>query len=272
MTRRRFSRHGPVQPGHRPQHRVAADGPLKAGQDVRGGAWVSLLASWYHMLQSRLRWGRLKGRKPMTFNPLTDFFVVGDLRDDYGTYYLDDNMPLPFRAERLDGNMSGMTNSKGEAIPAYFIRDGRKKADSFSAYWCSYKKNELHYVTLGTDASFVFTPTMDGCSFGIGQAASDGSVIVSHVNSERLDTATSKAAMIADQRKQLQDFLKGRGGASKLFEPADYRTRKTGFFSSETGLCTTTFGVRGTSGWKFYAHRYRGNAMNAQWVDTITLL
>src|ERR1700722_12740745 len=199
----------------------------------------------------------------MTFNPLKDFFVVGDLRDDYGTYYLDDNMPLPFRAELLDAEMSDITDSTGTVIPAYFIRDGRKKLDSFSAYWCSYKTDELHYVTLGKDADYRFAPTMDGCSFGIGQSTTDGSVIVSHVNSARLDTAKSKDAMIKDQRTQLKDFLNGCGGVAKLFEPGDYRSRKTGFFSSETGLCTTTFGVRGSSGWKFYAHRYRGINMNA---------
>jgi hypothetical protein len=207
----------------------------------------------------------------MTFDPLKDFFVVGDLRDEYGTYYLDDSQPLPFVAEQLDVRMSGFTDSKGKIIAGYFIRDGRKNLGAFSGYWCSYKKDELHYVTLGADADYLFTPTMDGCSFGIGHASNNGSVIVSHVNSAKLDTKNSKDAMVLDQRGQLENFLKGRGGVAKLFEPGDYRSRRTGFFSWETGLCSTTFGVRSSSGWKFYSHRYRGNAMNAQWVDTITI-
>jgi hypothetical protein len=38
-----MARFNQVQPGHRPQHCVAADGPLKAGHDVGDGARVNLL-------------------------------------------------------------------------------------------------------------------------------------------------------------------------------------------------------------------------------------
>lgn len=98
----------------------------------------------------------------------------------------------------------------------------------------------------------MFTATMDGCSFGIGTAASDGTVTVSHSNSAKDDTAESHTPMIEAQKRKLRSLL---GKKSKVFDPTDYRTR--GFFKKKADVSAMTFGVRDGKKWKFYAHRFR---------------
>jgi len=39
--------------------------------------------------------------------------------------------------------------------------------EGIKAYWCPFKMGGVEYIKLGGDADFVFTPTMNGCSFGI---------------------------------------------------------------------------------------------------------
>lgn len=163
------------------------------------------------------------------------------------------------------GSRTGYRNNKEcnvyEMIPA----DG---VESFKSYWCDYSDDSVHSVTCGREADLMFTAKMDGCSFGIGTPAPDGSVRVAHSNvQESREMKLVQDAMVAafdrnnpnnsamlaltarknnvKQKEQLA-LLKyhGVGGPmTSSISPALYRDN-----------IVTTFGVRDrTNGqWKFY--------------------
>lgn len=59
---------------------------------------------------------------------------------------------------------------------------GGPNVDYLYAYFCPYRPNETHGITLGTLSNFMFTTTMDGCTLGVGSPAVDGSCRVAHSN------------------------------------------------------------------------------------------
>ena len=96
----------------------------------------------------------------------------------------------------------------------------------------------------------MFTATMTGCSFGVGNPTPSGTRLVGHVNSMSLATRDSTSKQEADQKSQLERRF-NHGVA--MLEPANYRT--------EFGvvlLDATTFGVRNTANnsWSFYTQVY----------------
>ena len=150
---------------------------------------------------------------------------------------------------------------------------------SFNIYWCHYKSDEVHYITLGGGANFMFTARMNGCSFAAGIPAPDGAVIVAHANvkntpttedlilvektlegpplpslaeTQRLMTLRRQLVMV-EQKQKLVDSI----GSDQF----------SGYLSSTLYQSTelTTFGVRDTSNgqWAFYFQaRESGNRIN----------
>jgi hypothetical protein len=116
--------------------------------------------------------------------------------------------------------------------------DGR----TFDAYFCSYQQNQTYGITLGKDADFMFTATMDGCSLGIGNANPDGSQLVYHSN---------LGGRSEEQRLVLGLVL----GLSlgHVFEPSSYR-----FEYGQGVRKSTTMGIRSrtSNSWSFYAQIY----------------
>src|SRR5690606_4694771 len=59
-------------------------------------------------------------------------------------------------------------DKKGRQLDIYEIREPAQggTGDIFMGYWCPYEIDKTRYVTLTGAADYMFTATMDGCSFG----------------------------------------------------------------------------------------------------------
>lgn len=189
----------------------------------------------------------------MPFDPKTSMFTCDNFvntawnnADDAGRFTM---VALP-----ADNQFYKCVDKKGRQIDVYDIREAGQgtTGDIFVGYWCPYEVDGTRYVTLTGAADYMFTATMDGCSFGIGTPGSDGTITVSHSNSAQDDTLTSHKPMIKAQKQNLRTLL---GAKSKVFDPTDYRTR--GFFRRKADVSAMTFGVRDGRKWKFYSHRFR---------------
>ena len=173
-------------------------------------------------------------------------------------------------AERADNSFYRAYHGKKQ-IQIYTLREARKgDAEAFMAYWCPYTNQQTRYTTLSGNADFMFTATMDGCSFGIGSRTPDGTCLVSHSNQNQFETPDSKDEMISKQKGALRGLL---GSKAKLFQPKDYRS--VGTFKKTHGVSAATFGVCENKKWKFYAHRfiknYNGVIVEFNLIDTVTL-
>ncbi len=186
----------------------------------------------------------------MPFNPRTDMFTCNTFA--FGaTNALNNSGRLPMVATLADRDFHRAVNKKGREMAVYEVRQaGPNDRDGvFMGYWCPYENQKTRYTTLTRLADYMFTATMDGCSFGIGSVASDGTQIVSHSNKNQYETPDSKAEMISRQKGSLRRLL---GPKAKVFEPGGYRS-----IGKTAGVSALTFGVRSNGRWKFYAHRFR---------------
>lgn len=125
---------------------------------------------------------------------------------------------------------------------------------SLPAYWCPYEQNAMKSVMLGDDALFAFTPTMDGCSVGLGSATRTGSQMMSHVNAgaigrdwEDYGLQTARARQSSSQHAQLRHKL---GTSAQILSPEDYRPNGQ--------MASTTFAVHALGRpWSLYTLTYR---------------
>jgi hypothetical protein len=152
----------------------------------------------------------------------------------------------------------------GTDVHVYMLRkrNARDPDDStFYAYWCPYSQNETLSAMLGNSARFMFTATMDGCSFGVGSQRS-GYCRVAHANlggyGARMESAygtdNGRELQATGQVNQLQHAL---GGANiDVINPTDYMNDADGV----RALKSTTFGVHDVGrDWRFYTQRYWKN-------------
>ncbi|MBX7132680.1 MAG: hypothetical protein K1X67_08405 [Fimbriimonadaceae bacterium] len=91
---------------------------------------------------------------------------------------------------------TGTKLSDGRAIPVYelvpIVDQGERirlrgnpaaaNRDYLNAYWCPYFQDSYHAITVDSAADFMFTPNMDGCSFGVGSDTPSGARRVAHIN------------------------------------------------------------------------------------------
>jgi hypothetical protein len=69
------------------------------------------------------------------------------------------------------------------------------QADSgLKAYWVAYEDDKAKRAMLGTEAKYMFTANMDGCSFGHGSKTGTGEVLVSHANAGGYGAAREELA------------------------------------------------------------------------------
>jgi hypothetical protein len=131
---------------------------------------------------------------------------------------------------------------------------------SIPAYFCPYQQNALKAITLGNDALWMITPTMDGCTFAAGSqgGGADGTCRVTHVNTARAGTAVESEGLDAyrAQQKKMQHNLAisevGRNGV--IIEPDVYMSDGAAPYSMKS----TTFGTHPLGrAWSFYTLRYR---------------
>ena len=146
--------------------------------------------------------------------------------------------------------------------------------DSVAAYWCPYANDHTYSITVAGAANYMFTATMDGCSFGIGIEAADGAVRVAHAN------VSEDVLLNAVQDELINAVIGGNANAARLLELKKFilkcqlqRTDQVGAQSAgplagngasdyaKMGVKCTTFGLRAGDGhWSFYAQAYAINA------------
>jgi hypothetical protein len=149
----------------------------------------------------------------------------------------------------------------GAVIPIYSLSrpaPNDPPGQSFFAYWCPYAQNKTFSVTLGNGAKFMFTATMDGCSFGVGSPGGPGTVRVGHANTAALGAALEEAGLdVARQQQALgqRNALWAELGSSNLsiIGPGQYRNDHDG----AAVLTSTTFGWHDLGKpWVFFTQRY----------------
>ncbi len=132
-------------------------------------------------------------------------------------------------------------------------------------YWCHYDKNDSHSTILGRKHAYMFTPQMDGCSFGAGALSSDGAATVVHSNavdfgSQHLNDVNGVVGALKMQaHKQTemldQTFSQANKSLGRIISPFSYMSENGGI---EFRMKATIFGRRNTDNqWKFYSHVYR---------------
>ncbi len=122
----------------------------------------------------------------------------------------------------------------------------------FEAFFCPYKQDKAFFVQLSSTARFMFTATMDGCTFGVGSQSGGGNANVGHVNFGKvaLDWGPEQGPerQIKTQLNVVNDRL---GSTSKKIQPEDYRGAQGDTYS-------TTVGRLASDGmWHFYTLRYQ---------------
>ena len=137
-----------------------------------------------------------------------------------------------------------VTVKGGKTTPMLRLLDSSKDQESFESYICDYKDGEINYQVLDKKADFCFTWTMNGCTFGIGKPAADGSVLVSHGNVKGMGVPRG-----CQQEAQASLANQMHGGQVSLLEPITYR--------QGGDEMSTTFGIREGTAWKFYYQSYR---------------
>jgi hypothetical protein len=131
---------------------------------------------------------------------------------------------------------------------------------SIPAYFCPYEQNDIKGTMLGNRALWMFTPTMDGCTLGVGSQGTggDGAVRVCHVNMARSGTAIESLGIDVGRAQQAKlqrnVALSDVGMDGTVIEPMTYMTEGT----TPYALKATTFGTHPLNRpWSFYTLRYR---------------
>jgi len=127
--------------------------------------------------------------------------------------------------------------------------NGANAEGDFVGYFCYYETDEVHLLVVDKDADLMFTPTMNGCSFGVGAANAKGARMVGHANVSRVDsTAHGFNGQVNTQNAQLTSAMPhGTIMDSHAYTPFG------------TGQSGTTFGIRnsGTGTWGFFTQVWK---------------
>ncbi len=191
--------------------------------------------------------------------------------------FMDDNIIVPHHAaigsDQASGRIHQMVLTLGGAqgkqagrdLPVYILTKWTNVApddQGFFAYWCPYSQNDTLSCNLGNGARFMFTATMDGCSFGIGSQVS-GSCRVAHANEGRHGGNLNSAGLSETDAREQQRLTQRNSlwavlGDSQIdiIQPRNYMLDIDGAFA----LKSTTVGIHQLGKpWSFYTQRYWKN-------------
>ena len=127
----------------------------------------------------------------------------------------------------------------------------------FDAYWCPYEQNQTLHCMLGTEARYMFTATMDGCSFGVG-SQNNGVCRVAHSNEgtfggSREGVYGTNGARVFQHMEQANRLQYEIPNLTGIIAPNAYQQD----YDGEYALTATTFGIRNnTNTWEFYTQKY----------------
>jgi hypothetical protein len=137
--------------------------------------------------------------------------------------------------------------------------------NAFDAYWLNYRSDRTYTCLLGKKASFMFTATMNGCTFGAGNETPEGNRLVGHANvSKETAHPMEFTRQQLRQTNSLQDMI---GELGVLLNPSGYSLPGTDQYA-------TTFGIRNadtSDSWEFYTQVYRrvGTDYTFMYVNTV---
>lgn len=145
-----------------------------------------------------------------------------------------------FTLEKLNG-LASSVERPGAQIATFMARpagNGGNVEGIMEIYWCPYQDDTIQSTTVGNAANIMFTAPMNGCSFGVGSPAEDGSRYVAHINMKSQNNAWNKQDAI----------LKGSKLGSTIVSPHIYMG------SDKDPVHVITFGVRNskTRQWSSY--------------------
>jgi hypothetical protein len=154
---------------------------------------------------------------------------------------------------------TGIRDSDNAAIPVWQVSKAPDGEPYFRSYIADYEQGTTVFTTLGANehAEFCFTANMNGCTFGLGHPAPDGTLIVSHGNAantgdhQNFDgSLMGRAGNTALQTSiQYSQAKAGHGVGGQVFEPEHYRI-------GQRQSVTFGYRARGTGVWSFYFVSY----------------
>lgn len=129
-------------------------------------------------------------------------------------------------------------------IDLYYMKEDAN--DPISAYWLPYGDNQVFSMNLGVGANVMFTPRMDGCSFGY-KDNGNGTYTVTHLNFKKTDGSIDDVA----SKVRLGTL------ADHTLHMKDYRTSILHKDPNNDAVKITTIGLRQATGeWEFYYQKY----------------
>jgi hypothetical protein len=131
--------------------------------------------------------------------------------------------------------------------------------EDLMVYWCGYAQDSIQFSVLpGVGGPGVMlTPTMDGCTFGIGHSARDGTCMVTHANNATQQAGPNDMGTMPQAQRQATKglFKQARIKVKYLMQPDDYRWADEGH-GPRMIASSSTYGIRAAAHWRFYRHRY----------------
>jgi len=189
--------------------------------------------------------------------------------------FMDSNIVIPHDAglgsTQADGRIKEMVIKKypnrvglklGEEVGVYCLRQKLQNDPpeaSLFAYWTPYQENQTLSCMLGNGARFMFTATMDGCSFGIGSSPTPGVCRVAHSNEKTLGGKMVNAGLNKQGQTIAQEISLG-----KVLDPTTMTVINPSHYMKDIDgasvLKSTTWGVHELGGaWTFYTQKYWKN-------------
>jgi len=189
--------------------------------------------------------------------------------DDPRQFMQDNIVTCPDNPANLPGNkiVKVTIEAHGAAVitnkpdGAVYVLTFADEPDSLDVYWCPYYNNDVGSAMLGTDADYVFTVSMNACSFGVGSYAAPGVVRVAHANSANsansygIGSQGDIVPAMTQQAKVQRAFLYGAKATSSIIAFDDYMICDGSF---NLRMRSTTFGELSADRavWKFYTLQY----------------
>ena len=121
---------------------------------------------------------------------------------------------------------------------------------SFEMYFCYYGDDKIFQTFISDQASVMFTPKMNGCTFVVGSATQDGGRLIAHANVS-MTSNTEKGAQEQELNTYVKVITNFTNPEFEILQRGDYRP----WGSDNAG---TTFGVRDpvNGQWRFYVQRW----------------
>jgi len=130
----------------------------------------------------------------------------------------------------------------------YVMKCSKEKVEhGVAGYWLAYQQNQSHQVTIGTDAEYVFTPTVDGCTIGVGPSNGFGGHILSHIN---------RGGWKANDQ-QVIEAKRISGENAVILDAGSYQKWEAWDLVPDNKIKTTVWGERTGNDWRFFYQSYR---------------